>query len=170
MTSARCRLAIVVTTENPRVIRITKGKMAAINFGTTLMRTARLELADAAFVAGTHQLQVEWLAKIGPIVAALQQEKTALRLTYQRDASEDVSLAQARLKVVETVIRGAWDQAGAPYRLMIDGTVMFARPTGSIERPRAKSPVPHTVAPPKSKAVSAKPPAPRETKQPPTIN
>jgi hypothetical protein len=128
--------------------------MSAINFGATLQRTARLDLADAAFVSGTEQLRPEWLAKIGPIVGALQKERTVLKLVYHRFAGENTAAAHVRLRSVETHIRAAWQQMGNPYRLIIDANAIFERATGSIV---GNAPPP--VAPPRTPKTPPKPSA-----------
>ncbi|HEY4317046.1 MAG TPA: SdrD B-like domain-containing protein, partial [Herbaspirillum sp.] len=38
-----------ITTENPRDIRLTRGKVSKLNFGATIHRVVRLELGDSAF-------------------------------------------------------------------------------------------------------------------------
>ncbi len=116
-----------ITTENPRVIRITKGKMAKMNFGATTVRTAQLDLMDGAFEPGTLHINAQWSAQIAQVIAALQTEKTILKLTYRRRASEDVRLADARIKAVEALIRSGWEQSGGAWRLTIDSQVHFDR-------------------------------------------
>jgi uncharacterized repeat protein (TIGR01451 family) len=44
-----------LTTENPRVVRLTPGKMTEMNFGATLTRVVRIDLNDRAFVAGRRR-------------------------------------------------------------------------------------------------------------------
>src|SRR5476649_2384032 len=54
----------VVTTENPRSVRLTDGKMAELNFGATMRKIVRLELTADAFEAGAKNLKPEWLNKL----------------------------------------------------------------------------------------------------------
>jgi uncharacterized repeat protein (TIGR01451 family) len=115
------------TTENPRVIRITKGKMSAINFGATLIRAARLELADAAFEPATQSLRPAWQAGLGEAIAAMLKERAVLKITYRRSALEDARLGAARARAVEQIVRDGWQRAGAPYRLIIETEVQFDR-------------------------------------------
>ena len=44
-----------LTTENPRVVRLTRGKLTKLNFGASIGREVRIELSGAAFVAGTNR-------------------------------------------------------------------------------------------------------------------
>jgi hypothetical protein len=116
-----------VTTENPRVIRITKGTMAKINFGASTVRVARLDLGEAAFEPGSVKLKDKFAAGIGQIVGALRTEQSVLRIAYRRGAKEDALLAAERLKALEAAIRDTWSQVGAPYKLAIESEVYFER-------------------------------------------
>ncbi|MEQ1649727.1 MAG: hypothetical protein ABL898_14180, partial [Hyphomicrobiaceae bacterium] len=116
-----------VTTENPRVIRITKGKMAKINFGASISRVARLDLTEGAFEVGSVRLKSQWLQGLGQVFAALKQDKSVLRIGYRRGAQEDGKLADQRVKAVEALIRERWVQDGGAYPLVIEAEVYFER-------------------------------------------
>ena len=53
-----------LTTENPRVQRITRGKMVRFNFGATIHRAVRIDIADGVFVPGTTELRIQWTSKM----------------------------------------------------------------------------------------------------------
>ncbi|MDE2579793.1 MAG: DUF11 domain-containing protein, partial [Hyphomicrobiales bacterium] len=112
-----------VTTENPRVIRITPGKMAKINFGAALQHVVRLDLMDAAFRPGATALAPQWAAQMPRVIEALRRQTSILRLYYRRSAREDGDLAVERMRALEEAIQQAWRQAGAPYDLKIETTV-----------------------------------------------
>jgi hypothetical protein len=116
-----------VTTENPRVIRITKGKMAKINFGASIVRVARLDLTADAFEAGSTTLKPKWSAGLAPVYTALRAEKTVLRIAYRRSSSEDANLAGERIKSLEMMVREEWQRDGGNYELMIESEVVFER-------------------------------------------
>ena len=46
-----------VTTENPRVIRMTRGKLAKLNFGATIHRVVRLDLNGNFFDQNSDELR-----------------------------------------------------------------------------------------------------------------
>src|SRR5690606_4043405 len=46
-----------LTSENPRVVRLTAGKMTELNFGASIGRVVRLDLTGEAFVSGRVDLQ-----------------------------------------------------------------------------------------------------------------
>jgi len=112
-----------VTTENPRVIRITAGKMAKINFGAAGLRVARLDLSSAAFEAGTVTLKPKWAGRMGPVIAALAKDKSVLRIAYRRLPGESSASAHDRIKAMQDYLEKAWLQAGAPYQLAIETEV-----------------------------------------------
>ena len=112
-----------VTTENPRVVRITAGKMSKINFGAAAGRVARLDLGADAFEPGSTLLKPQWAQRLGPVVEALAKEQATLRIAYRRGAGESGSLGSQRIKAVQAVIDQAWVQAGSPYRLTVETEV-----------------------------------------------
>lgn len=116
-----------VSTENPRVIRITKGKMAKINFGASIDRVARLDIADAAFEPGSTRLKAQWLKGIDDVIKSLATEKSVLRIAYRRSANEDQKLAAERIKSLVTVVNDQWTKAGGVYSLRIESEVVFER-------------------------------------------
>ena len=114
-----------VTTENPRVIRITAGKMSKINFGASIGRVARLDLTAAAFEAGTTRLRAKWQDNLGQVLAALKQERSILRLTYRQDGKENAALAQDRINALSAVFRDTWKHDGETYPLTIETEVVM---------------------------------------------
>jgi large repetitive protein len=116
-----------VTTENPRVIRITAGKMAKINFGAAVTRVARLDLSDAAFEVGNTRLQPRWHEGLGKVFEALKTERSVLRIAYRRKMVEDNALAEARVKALSAAIQEQWKRDGANYPLMIETEVYADR-------------------------------------------
>jgi len=95
-----------LTTENPRDVRVTRGKMVKLNFGATVHRVVRLELTAAAF-AGEVELAPEWAAKLDAVVAQLKGRPSVLRISYAGGGGG----AQARLDAVAARIKELWKTA-----------------------------------------------------------
>jgi hypothetical protein len=110
-----------VTTENPRTIRLTAGKMAKINFGAAIANVIDVDLAAAAFVGMTEQPKDALIKAIGQLVDRLNEKPSVLRLSYLADA-EPKKLIQARMDAVEQALRDAWSAKGR-YKLNIERTV-----------------------------------------------
>ncbi|MGI9404766.1 MAG: DUF7507 domain-containing protein, partial [Hyphomicrobiaceae bacterium] len=108
-----------MTTENPRVVRLTRGKVTKLNFGASIRRLVRLDVRAKAFVDGSTRLTRRWADGIGELVEVLEEKEASLRLTYYA-AAESPRLSKRRLKAVESAIRRAWARDPDRYRLPIE--------------------------------------------------
>jgi uncharacterized repeat protein (TIGR01451 family) len=118
-----------LTTENPRVVRLTPGKMTEMNFGATLTRVVRIDLNDRAFLAGEGGRAVltpalaDGIATLLPRIAA---EPVNLRLAFhlsQTAGPEAVRRARRLMDLVEDHIRREWRDVGQ-VKLTIEQTVV----------------------------------------------
>jgi uncharacterized repeat protein (TIGR01451 family) len=98
-----------VTTENPRDVRVTRGKMVKINFGATVHRVLRLDLNAAAFATDTTDLLPEWTKQLPGLIEQLASRPSVLRIAYTRGA-EAADLAQQRIDVLTARIKELWRQ------------------------------------------------------------
>ena len=112
----------ILTTENPRVLRLTAGKLAKMNFGAALTNIIDIDLTGAAFAAGSDQPNSGFVKAIKQLVQDIQSKPTALRLSYLLRAGENMALANDRLRGAERLIRNAWRGVGA-YKLDIERVV-----------------------------------------------
>lgn len=132
-----------VTTENPRVIRATRGKLAKANFGATIHRVVRLDLTDAAFKeslsTGDKQntniqefeesrllLKPQWQREMSSLLSTLKQDLSVLRLVYIADG-ESEHLAEARLNAIKQWIENQWEKADCCYNLMIEAQIYWRK-------------------------------------------
>ncbi|WP_274626754.1 DUF7507 domain-containing protein [Arvimicrobium flavum] len=111
-----------LTTENPRVVRLTAGKMTKLNFGASIGRVVRLDLKDDAFEPGDVTLKTRWNEGIDQLIDVLRKEQSVLRLSYV-DAGADPALAHERLQQVGDLIRKKWGERRGQYRLEIETRV-----------------------------------------------
>lgn len=107
-----------VTSENPRVIRLTKGKLSELDFGAAGLRVARLDLDARSFEAGGTKLTAAAIASLGAMMRTLEAEPSLLRITYRASAGD--VLAKRRLDAVEALIDAAWKAKSRAYRLTIE--------------------------------------------------
>ncbi len=110
-----------VTTENPRMVRLTAGGVTKLNFGAAIANVVDIDLTAAAFVGGTTDPTGGLLAGIEQLVTQLAEIPSVLRLTYYMNG-EGRDVARARLDVVEALIRDQWEAAGR-YRLLIERSI-----------------------------------------------
>lgn len=108
-----------VTTENPRDVRITRGKVTKLNFGATIHRVVRLELSDAAFVAGQEKLKPEWQVQLDALPAQLKQRPSVVRLAYQA-GSDTPALVQQRIEAIRKQVTDTWRAQKGQYTLNIE--------------------------------------------------
>jgi len=116
-----------VTTENPRVVRITAGKFAKLNFGASISNVIRIDLNKSAFVSGTKP-KAKFINAVRNMVKKMDATPSVIRLTYVYSDGASEKVARARIKAVERVIRKEWSRVGK-YKLNIERTVK-RRPKG----------------------------------------
>jgi hypothetical protein len=117
-----------LTTENPRVVRLTQGVMTKLNFGAALSRVVRVDLSARAFGTGkTAAVPGADLAQgLRRMVAKIADTPTMLRLTYREEQGGDAHLGRARLQAVERMVRKLWPGNGR-YGLNIETTIVPLR-------------------------------------------
>jgi uncharacterized repeat protein (TIGR01451 family) len=98
-----------VTTENPRVQKVTRGKAIRFNFGATVHRVVTLDLADGVFQPEATELRAQWEPRLGLLLEELRKAPSVLRLTYLADV-EPEGLVKARLKVLKKRLIQLWSQ------------------------------------------------------------
>ena len=115
-------LGYTVTTENPRTLRLTAGKVAKMNFAVSDTKAVQIDLTAQAFVAGSTAPNDALARGIKALVADIRSDPSSLQLTYALKSGEDRADAVARLQVVEKMIRKAWRKVGR-YELQIQKSV-----------------------------------------------
>jgi uncharacterized repeat protein (TIGR01451 family) len=113
----------IVTTDNPRTIRLTKGKVSKLNFAAAITRVVRLDLKNEAFETGSTELDPKWAAGVDKVIGVLGKEQSVLRLRYL-DAGANAALAGERAKAVSKLIQQRWKKSGGDYKLEIETTVL----------------------------------------------
>ncbi len=124
------------TTENPRVVRLTEGKMEKINFGATIHRVIRLDLGPAAF-SNTTALTPDSLKKLDDLVNILNQKSSILRLAYIAEG-ESPSTVNTRLDTFEKQLRRRWKQCDCDnYELIIEREILWSTSANEVgKQPR----------------------------------
>jgi hypothetical protein len=115
-----------MTTDNPRIVRLTGGKMSKLNFGASITRLVRFYMTDEAFAAGSVELKAQWALAVDKLIAVLGQDKSTLQLTYNAKTTGR-QLAADRIAAVEKLITERWSGQGSKYQLSIETRVMGAK-------------------------------------------
>ena len=108
-----------VTTENPRVVRLTQGKLTKLNFGATIHKVVRVDLTDAAFETGSSTLKPDWQKQLDALPKKLHARPTVLRIGYNAGA-EGESLARKRLHVISQSLNDSWQKKVCCHTLLIE--------------------------------------------------
>jgi uncharacterized repeat protein (TIGR01451 family) len=112
-----------VTTENPRTIRLTRGKMSKLNFGATIHRVVRVEVGDPAFVGDSADLQPEWAQRFKKLPDQLKTKPSIVRLAYRLEGG-DRKRAENRLDRLADTLRHRWKEMRCCYPLAVETEIM----------------------------------------------
>ena len=116
-----------LTTENPRVQRATRGKMMRFNFGATIHRVVRMDIADGVFEPETSRLRLQWEPKIDQLIEELKRTPSILRLSYLADVEPEAAGAGTALMLLEKMVARQWDRSDGGYRLVIETEIFWRR-------------------------------------------
>ena len=119
-----------VITENPRVVRMTQGRLVKANFGASIHRVVRLDLGSDAFGAG-NQLSEQYQARLDEVLKLLHAEPSILRIAYRMPVDGKVSDARARVAYVKDWIKEHWEPHDCCYDLQLEEEIVPA--TDSVE-------------------------------------
>ncbi|TNE31618.1 MAG: DUF11 domain-containing protein, partial [Alphaproteobacteria bacterium] len=108
-----------VTTENPRIIRATRGKMAKINFGAAIHKVVRVDMRDDAFLSGKTVLKPDFRKQLEQVLEKMRDRPIVLRLAYTAK-QEDEKLARERLKAVSDEVTKLWKQHSCCHELLVE--------------------------------------------------
>ncbi len=113
-----------LTTKNPLVQRVTRGKAIKFNFGAALHRVVRLDIADGVFEPGSTEMRPQWKPRIELLLAELRKAPALLRISYLADV-EEPKVVKARAESVKREIAGRWEKSS--YRLTIETEIFWRR-------------------------------------------
>ncbi len=105
-----------LTTENPRDVRLTRGKITKLNFGASKQRDVALDLTRDAFGKGLD-LKPKFAVGIDRLVTLLSQSRGALTITYR--CRTRAPIADDRIQAVAELLQAKWKQEGGNKPLKI---------------------------------------------------
>ena len=125
-----------ITTENPRVVKLTEGKLEKVNFGATIHRVIRLDLGPKAFV-DKRTLSPSTLERLTELVDILRQKPSILRIAYIAQNESD-STTQSQLNTFEQVLKDRWNECNCgQYELIIESEYHLNIPATEVgKQPR----------------------------------
>jgi large repetitive protein len=111
-----------MTTENPRTVRLTRGKVTKINFGAAITRVVKLDLNGAVFTGGT-ELKPKWHGTVNALIRHLDREPSVLRINYS-SGGESNAVSEARLNAIRDLIAKRWALRPNRYKLPIETRII----------------------------------------------
>jgi len=114
-----------MTTENPRVVRATRGKMIKLNFGATIHRVVRVEVSDSAFSGDGTKLLPDWEKRFADLPNQLREKPSVVRLAY-RIENNNRGQAQQRIDHLSDFLRKRWEALNCCYPLSIEQELVEA--------------------------------------------
>lgn len=115
-----------MTTENPLVLRATRGKAIKFNFGATLHRVVRLDIADGVFEPKSTEVRPQWTSRYSLLLDELRKGPSTLRISYLAD-TEEMSIVKARLDAVKNELKQRWAELNCCYPLEIETEIFWRR-------------------------------------------
>ena len=112
-----------VTTENPRVVRATRGKMVKLNFGAAIHRVVRVEVNAEAFEHDAVTLKEIWMKRFVALPDQLKERPSLVRLVYRQQVQHE-PLAQDRLDGLIRLLRRTWEDHGGRYPLSVEAELL----------------------------------------------
>jgi hypothetical protein len=106
------------------VHRLTRGKAIKFNFGATLHRVVRLDIADGVFEPGSTEMREQWKPRIEMLLGELRKGPAILRISYLADV-ENQAVVKARTEAVKREIADRWKQGN--YELTIETEIFWRR-------------------------------------------
>jgi uncharacterized repeat protein (TIGR01451 family) len=110
-----------LTTENPRMVRVTPGKVVKLNFGAQGTRNVQLDIRKDAFIGNGISLAPKWADGLGRLVEILKKSKGNLDIVYR--CGIYAPIADERLEALEEAIQAKWEEEGSPHKLKINSRV-----------------------------------------------
>lgn len=108
-----------MTTENPRTIHLTQGKMGKINFGAAIHRIIRLEMNAEAFIPDKDVIHSDLAQNLEQFPEHLRTAPSIVRLAYNKTNESDM-LIRDRLKNVRQRLEQLWSDQGSCYDLLFE--------------------------------------------------
>jgi hypothetical protein len=100
--------------------------MLRFNFGATIHRVVRIDIADGAFEPKTTELRLQWRPKIDQLLEELWKAPAVLRLSYLADVEAE-DLVEERLDALKAEIAEEWKRSSGGYRLDIETEILWRR-------------------------------------------
>lgn len=97
-----------VTSENPRSVRATRGKLVKLDFGAAAHRIVRLDVSAKAFAADGTALLPAFASQLQQLPERLAGQPSVLRIAYAQVAGEPDALVAQRVQALADQVKELW--------------------------------------------------------------
>jgi large repetitive protein len=111
-----------ITTENPEVVRATRGRVVRVNFGAAMMQVVRIDMDAAAFTDASLSPALD--QALLDLVPTLEAKPSVVRLAYTLRAGETRQMAQDRVRAAARRLEDIWDDKPDRCRLIVETEVL----------------------------------------------
>ncbi|WP_152614450.1 SdrD B-like domain-containing protein [Pseudoalteromonas luteoviolacea] len=87
-----------VVSENPRVVRLTRGKSQQLDFAASIHKVARIEITAEIF--NGESIMSEYLSRLTQLMDALNNTPTVIRIAYQQSELEQTTEAERKSQLL----------------------------------------------------------------------
>ncbi|WP_299288943.1 hypothetical protein [uncultured Tateyamaria sp.] len=121
-----------ITTENPRVIRLTPGKMKELNFGASISQVARVDINARAFETGRGggwQTTPAFDTGMQKLLESIPSKPTVVRIAFhlpENPSEKDIRLGRKMIAVVKRDVKKRWRRIGN-HKLSIETTLVWRK-------------------------------------------
>jgi len=111
-----------ISSENPRVVRLTRGKMTEINFGATKTHDVKVDVTGKAFDKDSADLTEKWSLGVDRLVGILCKRRSDLTIIYHQGGESD-ELSEARVQSIAGLVKDTFANCKTGYALNVKTTV-----------------------------------------------
>jgi len=114
-----------VTTENPRVVRLTRGKITKLNFGAGIHRVVRVDINNLSFDKEGETLRVNSISQIDELVDILKEKPSLVRLAYFEGKGEPKADVEEKMKLFIDELTSRWQSCDCSfYELTVEQEIV----------------------------------------------
>jgi uncharacterized repeat protein (TIGR01451 family) len=114
-----------VTTENPRVVRLTRGKITKLNFGAGIHRVVRVDINNLNFDKEGETLTVNSISQIDELVDILKEKPSLVRLAYFESKGETKADVEEKMKLFIDELTSKWQSCDCSfYELTVEQEIV----------------------------------------------
>ncbi len=115
----------VMTSENPRVVRATRGKMIKANFALGKIREITLDIDDRVFDECTWEIDQNFEDDFDTLVHTVIENPAHVRIVYRTKIADTKGLPKERVNKITSKLRQKWRDHNTGHELTIREEIIY---------------------------------------------